>query len=138
MSFLNRPTCGRGLRISSPPAPCSHRGDERGDTGRGPQLDGIRDLLFRQGDVGGAHVERDALPFRLRAEDLVVRDRDHLPALLVLEEVAHRTRHGPELDEEESGILGIAFRGRRDEQKPRFAAWSMETSAVASVSMRTL
>src|SRR6267143_4862404 len=103
MLFLTRPTCGRDLRISSSSALCSHGGHEMGDTGRGSKLDRIRDLLFRQGDVRGAHVECDAGPFRLRAKDLVVRDRDHFSSLLVLEEVTQGTRHSPQLDEEESG-----------------------------------
>src|SRR2546426_646721 len=99
MSDLDRPRCRLVIRVSSFGGRRLHIQQQTLDPGGGPELDGIRDLLLRKRDVGGAHVHRDAVALFLRSEDLISRDRDHLASLLILEEVVDRTRHRTKLHE---------------------------------------
>src|SRR3989441_2349311 len=123
MSDLDRPRCRLVIRISSSGRRRGpHIRQEPLHPGGGPKLNGIRDLLLRKRDVRGAHIHRDAVALLLRPKDLIARDRDHLPSLLILEEVAYRTRHRTELHEIETGIVRVAMRRAREEQQSRLVA----------------
>src|SRR6266571_2847753 len=104
------------LRISSSGRRRTHIRQETLEPGGGPQLNRIRNLLLRKGDIGGAHIHRDAVALLLRPKNLIPRDRDHFPALLVLEEVTDRTRHRTQLHEKEPGIVRVAL-GRAGEEE---------------------
>src|SRR2546422_4712585 len=110
MSDLDRPSYRLVIRISSSGRRPHHIQKETLNPGGGPQLDRIRDLFLGKRDVRGAHVHRDAVALLLRPKNLIPRDRDHLPSLLILEEVVDRTRHRPELHEKEAGIVRVAVR----------------------------
>src|SRR5256885_15857762 len=68
MSDLDRPRCRLVIRVSSFGGRRLHIQQQTLDPGGGPELDGIRDLLLRKRDVGGAHVHRDAVALFLRSE----------------------------------------------------------------------
>src|SRR2546428_14008936 len=109
MSDLDRPSYRLVIRISSSGRRRPHIQQETLHPGGGPQLNRIRDLLLRKRDVGGAHIHRDAVALLLRPKNLIPRDRDHFPSLLILEEVADRTRHRTQLHEKEARILRVAL-----------------------------
>src|SRR2546426_3644864 len=125
MSDLDRPRCRLVIRVSSSGGRRLRIQQETLHPGGRPELDCIRDFLLRQRDVRGAHVHRDAVALLLRSEDLIPRDRDHLPSLLILEEVADRTRHRTELHEKEAGIVWVALGRTREEEESRFVAKQM-------------
>src|SRR2546426_6987496 len=122
MSDLDRPSCRLVIRISSSGRRRPHIQQEPLHPVGGPKLNRIRDLLLRKRDVRGAHIHCNAVALLLRPKDLVPRNRDHLPSLLILEEVADRTRHRPELHEKEAGIVRVAVRRAREEEKSRLVA----------------
>src|SRR5436309_1974842 len=122
MSDLDRPRCRLVIRVSSSGGRRLHIQQQTLDPGGGPELDGVRDLLLRKRDVGGAHVHRDAVALFLRSEDLIPRDRDHLASLLILEEVVDRTRHRTKLHEKEAGIVRVALGRTREEEESHFVA----------------
>src|SRR5207237_2367628 len=99
----------RGIRISSPTRRSGLAREDGPDPRLGREADRVRDLLLRQGDACGTHVDRDAVALLLPSEDFVVRNRNHLPALLILEEESHRAGRCAQLHEEESGILAVAL-----------------------------
>src|SRR5207247_5202312 len=97
MSDLDRRSCGLVIRISS-------SGRRRADVqqkalhaGGRSQLNRICNLLFGKCDIRGTHVHGDPIAFVLRPQDLIPRNRDHLPPFLVLEELADGTRHRAQL-----------------------------------------
>src|SRR5438128_4183691 len=121
MSDLDRPSCRLVIRISSSRRRRPHIKQEPLHPFGGPKLNGVCNLLLRKRDVRGAHIHRDAVALVLRPKNLIPWDRDHLPSLLILEEVTDRTRHRPELHEKEAGIVGGAGRRDREEEKSRLA-----------------
>src|SRR5437867_10244351 len=104
MSDLDRPNCELAIRISSPGRRRADIRQEALQPGRGPQLDRIRDFLLWEGDTRGADVQRNLVAFLLGPKNLVPRDRNHLPPLLVLEKVTDGTGHRTQLYEKEDGI----------------------------------
>src|SRR5438093_5950619 len=122
MSDLDRPRCRLVIRVSSSGRRRLRIQQETLHSGGRTELDRIRDFFLRERDVRGAHVDRDAVVLLLRPEDLIPRDRDHLPSLLILEEVADRTRHCAELHEKEAGIVRVALGRTREEEKSHFVS----------------
>src|SRR5207237_4125372 len=86
--------------------------------GRGRAADRVRDLLLLHGDACRTHVDRDAVALLFPSEDFVVRNRNHLPALLILEEESHCARHRAQFYEEETRILEVSLPRAREEQQP--------------------
>src|SRR2546428_2763800 len=117
MADLARPSCRLVIRISSSGRRRPHIQQEPPHPVGGPKLNGICNLLLRKRDVRGAHIHRDAVALVLRPKNLIPWDRDHLPSLLILEEVTDRTRHRPELHEKEAGIVRVAVRRAGGEKK---------------------
>src|SRR5439155_1616055 len=117
MSDLDRRSCGLVIRISSPGRRRADIQQQALHASGGPQLNRIRNLLFRKCHIRGTHVDGNPVTFFLGAQDLIPRNRDHLPPFLVLEEVADGTRHRAQLHEEETRIIRVAVgRGRKEEQ----------------------
>src|SRR3989449_7731719 len=117
MSDLDRPSCRLVIRISSSRRRRPHIQQEPLHPFGGPKLNGVCNLLFRKRDARGAHIHRDAVALLLCPKNLIPRDRDHFPTLLILEEVADRTRHRTQLHEKEAGIVRVALGRTREEEK---------------------
>src|SRR5205814_4089842 len=134
----------RGIRISSPTRRSGLAREDGPDPRLGREADRVRDLLLRQGDARGADVDRDAVALLFPSEDFVVRNRNHLPALLILEEESHGARHRAQFYEEETRILEVSLPRARGEQQPCLVSVHMpldrtqEGYAVAIVMHRGL
>src|SRR2546428_1612820 len=122
MADLARPSCRLVIRISSSGRRRPHIQQQPLPPVGGPKLNGICNLLFRKRDVRGAYIHRDAVALLLCPKNLIPRDRDPLPSLLILEEVADRARPRPELHEKEAGIVRVAVRRAREEKKSGLVA----------------